>query len=186
MLTVDLGRRSIGRIATAALLLAGVVATAGAAAAGPSSAADHPVVGRFAIISDAGGAVWAFQPGGALVVIGPGEIISEGTWSAAGGERDFDASLEVTVSGQTLEVLGQVRDDGDAVAVLVNATEPARPDDWTPWPKESRLVGERVGMATEPEPSPTPIPLDCARPAWSGNAVDWDRCDAPIPTGPPG
>jgi hypothetical protein len=177
---VDLGRRSIGGLATAALLLAAVVATAGA-----STAVDHPVVGRFAIVSEAGGAVWAFQPSGALVVLGPGDIISEGTWSAAGDERDFDASVEVTASGQTLEVLGQVRDDGAAVAVHVIATEPARPDDWTPWPMASRLVGERVGMSSAPESSPTPPPLDCVRPAWDGDAVDWDRCDATPSIAPP-
>jgi hypothetical protein len=181
MTHVDRGRRSIGGMATAALLLAAVVATAGA-----STAVDHPVVGRFAIVSETGGAVWAFQPGGALVVIGPGEIISEGTWSAASEERDFDASVEVTVSGQTLEVLGQVRDDGDAVAVHVTATAPARPDDWTPWPTESRLVGERVGMTTEPESSPRPLPVDCVRPEWVGDAVDWDRCDATPSIAPQG
>jgi hypothetical protein len=141
-------------------------------------------VGRFAITSAAGGAAWAFQPSGALVVIGPGEIISEGTWSAAGGEREFDARLEVTVSGQSLAVLGEVSEAGDAVAMYVTASEPTRPEDWTPWPAESRLVGERLGMIAQPDGSPTPPPLDCARPEWVADVVDWDRCDAASVTEP--
>jgi hypothetical protein len=168
-------------MAAAGLLLGAVVATVGA-----SPDEEHPVVGRFAIVSDAGGAVWAFQPSGALVVIGPGEIIAEGTWSAASEPRDFDAWVEVTVSGQHLEVLGQVRDDGEAVAIHVTASEPTRPDDWPPWPTESRLLGERLGMTTGPEPSPTLLPSDCVRPEWIERAVDWDRCDDALPTALPG
>ena len=170
---VNFARRSPAAVATAVLLLVTVVATMGL-----SASPDHPVVGRFVITSASGGAVWAFQPSGALVVIGPGEIISEGTWSAAGGEREFDARLEVTVSGQSLVVLGEVSEAGDAVAMYVTASEPTRPEDWTPWPAESRLVGERLGMIAQPDGSPTPPPLDCARPEWVADVVDWDRCDA--------
>lgn len=178
---VNLLQRALVGMAAAGLLLAAVVATVGA-----STHEEHPVVGRFAIVSAAGGAVWAFQPSGVLVVIGPGEIISEGTWSAASEPRDFDARVEVAVSGQSLEVLGQVRDDGEAVAIHVTASEPARPDDWPPWPTESRLLGERLGMTTEPEPSPTLRASDCARPEWIEDSVDWGRCDVILPTTPPG
>ncbi|MEA2025183.1 MAG: hypothetical protein U9O18_00685 [Chloroflexota bacterium] len=167
------GRSAISSIGVAVLLLIAVVVSSVATAA----TEDHAVVGRFSITSDVGGAVWAFQPSGALIVTGPGEILSEGTWSTADGEREFDAQVGVTVTGQALDVLGQVSPDGATVAVYVTATEPERPDDWTPWPAESRLLGERFGMTTDPAPSPTPEPLDCARPEWVDGAVDWDRCD---------
>jgi hypothetical protein len=173
MWRVNLEHRQLGGLVAAALLVVAVTVTAGS-----DISQDHPVVGRFAITSASGGAVWAFQPSGALVVIGPGEIVSEGTWSAAGGEREFDARLEVTVSGQSLAVLGEVSEAGDAVAMYVTASEPTRPEDWTPWPAESRLVGERLGMIAQPDGPPTPSPLDCARPEWVADVVDWDRCDA--------
>ncbi len=171
-----MGRSAISSIGAAVLLLAAVVVSS-LATVTTVATEDHAVVGRFSIISDAGGAVWAFQPSGVLIVTGPGEILSEGTWSPADGEREFDAQVDVTVSGQALDVLGQVSPDGTAVAVYVTATEPERPDDWTPWPAESQLLGERFGMTTDPTPSPTPKPLDCARPAWTDGVVDWDRCD---------
>lgn len=179
MTHVNFARRSPAAMAAAVLLLVTVVATMGLTAA-----SDHPVVGRFAITSESGGAVWAFQPGGTLVVTGPGEILSEGTWVPAGGDREFDATVEMTVTGQTLEVMGQVSQDGAAAAVHVLASEPTRPDDWTPWPAVSRLVGERLRMVTEPGSSPVPTPLDCARPEWVEDAVDWDRCDATLLTEP--
>ena len=173
MTHVNLVRRSPAAVAAPILLLVTVMATMGL-----SASPDHPVVGRFAVTSEAGGAVWAFQAGGMLVVSGPGEILSEGSWIPASGEREFDATIEMTVTGQTLEVMGQVSPDGAAVAVHVAASEPTRPDDWTPWPSVSRLVGERLRMVTEPGASPVPTPLDCARPEWVEAAVDWDRCDA--------
>ena len=173
MTRMTTGRSAISSIGAAVLLLIAVVVSSVATVA----TEDHAVVGRFSIISDAGGAVWAFQPSGALIVTGPGEILSKGTWSPADGEREFDAQVDVTVSGQALNVLGQVSPDGVAVAVYVSATDPERPDDWTPWPADSRLLGERLGMTIDPTPSPTPEPLDCARPEWVDGAVDWDRCD---------
>ena len=146
--------------AAAVLLLAVSIGTASAA----DGAEEHEVLGRFSIESGAGGAVWAFLPDGLVVVTGPGDISSEGTWVTAAGERDFDANVEVTVSGQALDVLGQVSPGGDKVAVYVLATEPTRPDDAVPWPPESRLIGERFGMVVEPSPSALPLPEDCARP----------------------
>jgi hypothetical protein len=159
-------------IAVAMSLLA-VSLTAGS---GADAADEHEVVGRFTIESEAGGAIWAFLPGGLLVVTGPGDISSEGTWTPSVAERDFDASLEVTVSGQVLDVLGQVSPAHDRIAVYVVATEPTRPEDADPWPAESRLIGERFGMVAEPSPSPLPLPEECARPEWVEAAVDWDRC----------
>ncbi len=145
---------------------------------------DHPVVGRFALTSEVGGAVWTFQPSGALFLTGPGEIVSEGTWTAAAGEGEFDAQVDVVITGQELTVLGQVHPDGESLAVYVAATDPERPEDWTPWPPESRLVGERSGMVTDQQPTPSPSPPDCARPAWVDGAVDWDRCDATLVSTP--
>jgi hypothetical protein len=167
------------RLAAAVLLLAAVVASSMASAATPG---EHPVVGRFSITSDVGGAVWTFQPGGTLVIIGPGEIVSKGSWTPASGEHEFDASVDVEVTGQRLDVLGEVSPDGARVAIHVSASEAERPDDWTPWPAGSRLVGERFGMTPEPAPSPTPVPADCARPDWVDGAIDWDRCDATLLT----
>ncbi len=170
MMRTTLGRSSLAAIATAGLLLAAV-------AVNVLAAEEHPVTGRWNIEAQPGGAVWAFQPSGALFVNGPGEIISEGTWSAAEGDGAFDAAVDVPVSGQTLSILGQVSPDGAAVALYVTATEPERPDDWIPWPAESRLQGQPFGMMAEDTPEPTEPPLDCLRPEWVDGAVDWDRCD---------
>lgn len=154
-------------------LLASVQAVGSAAAASD----DHAVVGRFSISSEAGGAVWAFQPSGLLVLTGPGDIMSEGSWVAAVGADEFDASIGYAIAGQELQVQGAVSPDGSQVAVYVRATEPTRPDDAEPWPIESRLTGERVGMTPEASPSPSPLPPDCTRPQWLDGDVDWDRCD---------
>ena len=173
--------RSVFTAVVASVLLTVVVLASDAPAEPPQ---DHPVVGRFALTSEAGGAVWTFQPSGALFVTGPGEIVSEGRWSAAAGEGEFDAQVDVVITGQELTVLGQVSPDGESLAVYVAATDPARPEDWTPWPPESRLVGQRTGMVTDPQPTPSPAPPDCARPAWVDGAVDWDRCDATLVSAP--
>jgi len=153
------------------------------------ASADHAVLGRFAIISEAGGAVWAFQPAGELIVTGPGEITSKGSWSAADTERGFDAAIDVTITDQQLSVMGQVSPDGGSIALYVTATEATRPYDWVPWPAESCLTGERFGMVPDatPPPSPpsspsppsppSPPPSDCACPEWVHGVVDWDRCD---------
>jgi hypothetical protein len=138
---------------------------------------DHAVVGRFSITSEAGGAVWAFQPGGLLVLTGPGEISSRGTWSAAPGERDFDASVDYDIAGQSLVIQGQVAPDGAAIAVHVRASAASKPGDAEPWPSESRLLGERFGMTAEATPAPSQRPVDCSRPRWVDGEVDWDRCD---------
>jgi hypothetical protein len=138
---------------------------------------EHPVTGRWVVEAEPGGAVWAFQPSGMLVVSGPGEISAEGTWTAADEEGAFDASVEAVVTGQLLEVLGQVAPSLDEVALYVTATEPSRPDDWTPWPARSRLLGTPFGMTSEETPVPSAVPADCLRPEWVDGEVDWDRCD---------
>jgi hypothetical protein len=112
-----------------------------------------------------------------LVLTGPGEISSEGTWQVAEGDGAFDADVDVLVSGQELSVLGQVSSDGTEIALYIIATDAAKPEDWTPWPAESRLLGQPFGMMTEETPEPTESPLDCLRPEWVGGEVDWDRCD---------
>jgi hypothetical protein len=165
------GRQILYALVSSALLLAGLVASSLAAEE------EHPVAGRWVVEAEPGGAVWAFRPSGALIVTGPGEISSEGTWIAAEEAGAFDARLAVEVSGQELEVLGQVADDGSAVALYAVATEATRPDDWTPWPAESRLLGYPLGMMVEATPPPTEPPLECFRPLWDGGAVDWNRCD---------
>lgn len=159
-------------VAAVSLLLA--LSSAGTALAGP---ADHPVVGRWLVEAEPGGAIWAFQPSGELMASGPGDIQSQGTWEMVDEEGAFDASLDVAVTGQTLQVLGQVAEDGSAVAMYIIASEASLPDDWTPWPAESRLLGAPFGMMTEETPEPSEPPLDCLRPVWAEGVLDWDRCD---------
>ena len=148
---------------------------------GLAQSEEHPVVGRWTVESEAGGAVWAFQPSGALMLTGPGEISAEGTWSAAAGPDELDASIDVSVTGQQLEVLAQVAPDGTALALYITATEATRPDDWRPWPAESRLIGQPFGMMVEETPEPTEPPIECLRPQWTEVEVDWDRCDEEPP-----
>ncbi len=168
-------RRVFGRVALAVVVpLALAVSLVGVALAGP---ADHPVVGRWVVEAEPGGAVWTFQPRGTVVALGPGEITSEGTWEPIDEDGAFDATVEVAVTGQTLQVLGQVAPDVGAVALYITASEATRPDDWTPWSPESRLVGEPFRMVADETPQPTEQPLDCLRPEWVEGAVDWDRCD---------
>lgn len=167
-----LARPATLALAVSLLLLAGFAAAAGAAED------EHPVVGRWVIEAEPGGAVWAFQSSGALIVTGPGDIISQGTWTPAEGPGEFDAAVDVEVSGQRLEVLGQVSDDASGVALYVTSTDATRPDDWTPWPAESRIVGHPLGMMVSETPRPTEPPLECFRPQWVEGTIDWDRCDA--------
>lgn len=170
-----MSRRRSARLAialTAVVVVA--ISLAGMVMAGP---AEHQVVGRWVVQGEPGGAVWAFQPSGALIASGPGDIQSAGSWESAEDEGAFDATLEVTVTGQTLHVLGQVAEDGSGVALYVSATEAASPEDWTPWPAESRLLATPFGMMAEDTPAPSEPPLDCLRPTWVDGAVDWDRCD---------
>ncbi|MEX1345184.1 MAG: hypothetical protein AB1Z63_10975 [Candidatus Limnocylindrales bacterium] len=169
------GRTTIASLGAAILLLAAVFAS------GLAQDQEHPVVGRWTITSDAGGAVWAFLPSGKLVVTGPGEISANGRWRPASGPGELDASVEVTITGQELAVLGQVAAEGTGLALYVTATEATRPDDWHPWPAESRLVGQPFGMMVEETPEPTPAPVECLRPLWVDGAVDWDRCDEAPP-----
>jgi hypothetical protein len=169
----NLGRSVISSIVVAILLVTAVAATGLA----QDDAADHEVVGRWTLEAEPGGSVWAFQPSGMLIATGPGEILSEGTWTATGTEREFDIALDVVVTGQALEALGQVSPDGTEIALYVTATEATRPDDWRPWPAESRLIGERFGMMPAETPVPSAPPLACLRPDWVDGEIDWDRCD---------
>lgn len=159
-------------------MIAAVLLMTTAIVTGLAQDEDHPVVGRWTVTSDAGGAVWAFQPSGVLVVTGPGEISSEGTWSPAAGPDELDATVDVMVTGQELRVLAQVAPDGMGLALYVTASDATRPDDWHPWPAESRLVGLPFGMMVEETPEPTEAPVECLRPLWVEGEVDWDRCDA--------
>ena len=175
--------------------LAAVVLLVALIAPGHATAAsgESPVVGRFAIISEAGGSVWAFGPGGDLRVIGPGDLVSQGTWLQGPEHGEFDASLAVEVTGQELAVLGAVSPDGRQVALYVRASEATLPGNWDAWPPESRLLGELLSVVGDEAPSPTPEPMDCLRPTWSsGTVVDWDGCGeddepsaAPVEAGPP-
>lgn len=173
MMRTSFGRTAFASLGAALLLLTAAAATGFAS----ETTEDHPVVGRWSITSDAGGAVWAFQPSGALVVTGPGEIMSEGTWTPASGADELDATVDVQVTGQQLEALVQVSPDVAEIALYITATDATRPDDWRPWPPESRLVGQRFGMVVEETPQPSEAPADCLRPQWLDGEVDWDRCD---------
>ena len=165
------GRSAFTSLGAAILLLTAVVVT------GMAQDEDHAVVGRWTVTSDAGGAVWAFQPSGKLVVTGPGEISAEGSWTPASGPDELDATVDVTITGQNLVVLAQVAPDGSALALYVTATEATRPEDWHAWPPESRLVGQPFGMMVDVTPEPTATPIECLRPQWVEGEVDWDRCD---------
>jgi hypothetical protein len=152
---------------------------------------DSPVVGRYAVDSEAGGAVWAFQPSGQLVVLGPGELVAEGAWTEGPANGEFDGSLRIEVTAQDLEILGAVSPDGRQMALYVRAGEAAAPGDWDPWPAESRLLGTRLQMSPDEAPPPSPAASDCLRPAWGlDDVIDWDRCEGPevpaIPQGSPG
>lgn len=184
-----LSRRS-GTAGLAAVVLLVTLIAAGHATA---TSDESPVVGRFSIISEVGGSVWAFESGGDLRVIGPGDLVSQGTWLQGPERGEFDASLAVEVTGQELAVLGAVSPDGLRVALYVRATEATLPGNWDTWPPESRLQGELLSVTGDEAPSPTPEPLDCLRPTWaSGTVVDWGRCGAdtepsatPVEAGPP-
>jgi hypothetical protein len=168
-----------GALALVSLWLAWAVGLAAddSMSSDPGIALDAPVIGRYSVVSDAGGAVWAFQPGGELIVVGPGELLAEGTWAPGPEAGDFDAELDVDVAGQALSILGAVSPDGSQIALYVVASEATSPLDGIAWPPVSRLVGDRVGLVPDPTPDPSPPPSDCLRPAWgAAESVDWDRC----------
>lgn len=171
------GRSIIASLGATILLLGAVVVSSLA----QDASEDHAAVGRWTVTSDVGGSVWAFQPSGALIITGPGDILSQGTWTPASGPDELDATVDVEVTGQVLEVLAQVAPDGSAIALYITATEATRPEDWQPWPAESRIVGQRFGMMVEQTPEPSPPPVDCLRPRWVAGEVDWDRCDGEPP-----
>jgi hypothetical protein len=169
------GLRPLLVLAVAAAALATWTGAAGQEVE-PTDALAPSIEGRFSIVSDAGGAVWAFQPGGQLILVGPGDLVANGLWRPAPATGAFDASVVIDVTGQELTVLGALSPDGSRVALHVRASDPRTPGDGVPWPLESRLTGERVGM-TGPAPSPTATADECLRPAWTaGSVVDWDPC----------
>lgn len=177
------GRTAISALAVTVLPLMVLVAAGQAAEPAPES----PVVGRYSVVSPAGGAVWTFRSGGELVVVGPLDLISQGRWTEGGAPGEFDAMLAVEVTAQELTILGSVSPDGRRVALYVLATEATAPQNWDPWPSESRLLGVRVDVGPEESPSPTPVAVECLRPAWApGAVVDWDRCDGGEPPTAPG
>jgi hypothetical protein len=142
----------------------------------PTDALPPSIEGRYSVVSDAGGAVWALQPGGRLAVLGPGDLIASGLWRPAADPGAFDASVIIDVTGQELTVLGALSPDGSRVALHVRATDPRTPGNGVPWPRVSRLTGERIAM-TGPGSSPTATADECLRPAWeTGSVVDWDPC----------
>ena len=108
MKRTSFGRSAAASLAGAILLLTAVAITSLAA----NTTEDHPVVGRWNVISDAGGAVWAFQPSGVLVVTGPGEITSEGSWTPAAGPEELDATVDAQITGQQLAAMAQVSPTG--------------------------------------------------------------------------
>jgi hypothetical protein len=132
--------------------------------------------GRFAVTSEVGGAVWAFLPGGLLTLIGPGDLVAQGTWSWADPPDTVDAAIDIDLTGQELGVLGALAPDGRRIALYVRASEPRTPENGVPWPLEARLVGERVGIV-EVDPSPASTVPECLRPVWeSDSVVDWEPC----------
>ena len=151
-------------------------------AAGPD---DGPLSGgRFSVESEAGGAVWSFLEDGSLVVLGPGDLVAEGSWSQAPLEGTFDAFLQVTVTDQALRILGALSPDGQRLALYVEASEPGAPGEGAPWPAVSRSTGDRVGLVGGASEHATPLPEDCLRPVWLDDGqVDWYPCgDAPVPS----
>ncbi len=118
------------------------------------SAWDPALGGRFSVVSEAGGAVWSFQPGGELFVLGPGDLIAEGTWSPGPLPGEVDAVVVVPVTEQVLSILGSLSPDGSRLAISVTASEAATPLGGIPWPPASRLVGEQVGLVADPSPKP--------------------------------
>jgi hypothetical protein len=165
-----------------ALLVAAATATAGSAAGGADDGVQGgmdgiPIAGRYSVPSEAGGAVWAFLSDGRLIVMGPGDLMATGTWSPGSAEGEFDAGLDVAITGQALRILGSMSSDEDRLAIYAEASEPRSPEDGAAWPSVSRLVGERIGLVPEPAESPGTAPGDCLRPAWrDGDEIDWDRC----------
>ena len=163
-----------GIAASVAMLVVLALSTVSPAA---DSTADPSPLGRFSVVSDAGGAVWSFQLGGGLMVVGPGDLLAGGTWALGSGPGEFDAELDVAITGQVLSILGAVSPDGGQVALYVAASEATSPLDGIPWPPVSRLVGDRVGLVADATPGPTPPPADCLRPVWgAAESLDWDRC----------
>jgi hypothetical protein len=170
---------------TACLVAALVGIGAGVAGQSPDASAVQaaaPMEGRYAVVSQAGGAVWDFLPDGRLVIVGPVDLVAEGEWMPVADPGAFDASVDIELTGQALSVMGTFAPDGQRVALHVVASEARRPGDGATWPAESRLVGERIGMAEE-EASPTPRADECLRPTWTDAAtVDWDPCDEGLGT----
>jgi hypothetical protein len=154
---------AIATQAAAIVAAASFVGWAAAASSDVPSASGPDIVGRFALTSEAGGAVWALEEDGDLYVVGPGDLIAEGAWSPGPLDGLFAADVEVPVTGQRLDVMGAVSPDGLQIALHVRASEAATPGDGVPWPALSLLHGQRVGLAAnaslEPTASPSSSPV---------------------------
>lgn len=144
--------------AAAIVAVAAVVGWGAVASSDGPSVTGPDIVGRYALTSNAGGAVWAFEDDGDLYVVGPGELLAEGAWSPGPLGGLFDADVAVPVTGQQLDVMGAVSPDGLQIALHVRASEAATPGDGVPWPALSLLHGQRVGLAPDATVGPTASP----------------------------
>lgn len=136
------------RLVAVALLVTALGALPSTSTAQPDvdERAAAQVVGRYAIDSQPGGAVWSFEKDGKVVIIGPGELMAGGDWQPGPLAGLFHGEVHVPVTSQWLAILGAVSPDGDQVAMHVLASEAGAPGDGVPWPATSFLVGRRVGL----------------------------------------
>jgi hypothetical protein len=153
------GRLMLLATGVAAIAVAGALPASPAAVSGDAPRADAvDTEGRYAVTSEAGGAVWVFEADGDLFVVGPGDLLAQGAWTVGLSDGLFDADVEVPVTGQHLGIMGATSPDGLQVALLVRASEAATPDDGVVWPALSLLHGERVGLAPAQPPDPVVAP----------------------------
>jgi hypothetical protein len=94
--------------------------------------------------------VWAFQPSGKLMLVGPGDLEAEGTWAPyADHDRAFHASVDIEASSQVLTIIGAAAGDGRTIAMFVAASEPDDRGLVHPWPAGSVLFAGRFGLTVE-------------------------------------
>ena len=111
-------------------------------------AADDGLAGRYGLESPVGGAVWALQPSGLLVVVGPGDLVARGSWQPGAAARSVDLLVRDAGSRQQLTILGALSPDGRLLALCV-AAEPSGDTDGPAWPARSRLLGTRLTLRPE-------------------------------------
>ena len=97
-----IGRSLIAAWGVAVVLLAVVGGTAF------TQEPEHPLVGRWVVEAEPGGAAGAFHSYWAHILTGLVEIVFEVTWYAVSEPGAFEAVLVVSVSGLTLKVVGQI------------------------------------------------------------------------------